>query len=80
MLTLLALLAAAPLFAQTITPAADTDPADAARFRLGAFRFTPSIAISNIGRDNNVFNEADDPKSDTTAALETTYGTSVSSM
>ena len=45
------------------------DPADAARFRVGALRFTPSIAISNLGVDSNVFNEADDPKQDTTAGV-----------
>ena len=32
-------------------------------------RFTPSIAVSNIGVDNNVFNETEDPKQDTTAAV-----------
>jgi hypothetical protein len=47
----------------------DPDPSERARFRLGAIRFTPSIALSNIGFDNNVFNEAEDPKQDTTAAV-----------
>ena len=42
---------------------------EAARFRFGALRFTPSIALSNLGVDNNVFNEADNPKQDTTAAV-----------
>jgi len=32
-------------------------------------RFTPSIVLSNLGVDNNVFNEAADPKQDTTAAV-----------
>ena len=45
------------------------DPAETARFRIGALRFTPSIAVSNVGVDSNVFNEADDPKQDTTAAV-----------
>lgn len=45
----------------------DTDPAETARFRLGVLRFTPSIAISNVGIDSNVFNEAENPKRDTTA-------------
>ena len=45
------------------------DPADMARFRFGALRFTPSIAVSNVGVDSNVFNEAVDPKQDTTAAV-----------
>ena len=47
----------------------EADPSDAARFKFGALRFTPSIAVSNLGVDNNVFNEADDPKQDTTAAI-----------
>jgi hypothetical protein len=45
------------------------DPADSARFRLGVLRFTPGIAISSVGVDNNVFNEADNPKQDTTAGV-----------
>lgn len=47
------------------------DPFETARFRLGAIRFTPSLEITSLGRDSNVFNEAeqDDPKSDTTAAF-----------
>lgn len=47
----------------------ETDPSQAARFRFGALRFTPSIAVSNLGVDNNVFNETVDPKQDTTAAV-----------
>src|SRR6187397_2990320 len=47
----------------------DADPAEAARFHFGALRFTPSMAVSNLGVDNNVFNEADNPKQDTTAAV-----------
>lgn len=45
------------------------DPYDRARFQLGAFHFTPSLEITSLGRDTNVFNESDDPKSDTTAAV-----------
>jgi hypothetical protein len=45
------------------------DPFDTARFRLGPIRFTPVIELTSLGRDSNVFNEADDPKGDTTAAL-----------
>lgn len=47
----------------------DGDPAEAARFQVGPLRFTPSIAVTNVGFDNNVFNEADDPKRDNTAAV-----------
>jgi hypothetical protein len=45
------------------------DPFETARFRLGPIRFTPALEISSLGRDSNIFNEADAPKSDTTAAL-----------
>jgi hypothetical protein len=53
-----------PAFAQEAA-----DPFETARFRLGPLRFTPAIEITSVGRDTNVFNEADDPKSDTTAAF-----------
>jgi len=39
------------------------------RFRLGPLRFTPSIEVTSLGVDDNVFNEAVDPKSDTTGAV-----------
>jgi len=45
------------------------DPAEAGRFRLGPLRFTPSIALTSLGLDDNVFNEDLDPKQDTTAAV-----------
>ena len=45
------------------------DPFETARFRMGPVRFTPAIQITSIGHDSNVFNEADDPRSDTTAAF-----------
>ncbi len=45
------------------------DPAEAARFRIGVLRFTPSIALSNVGVDTNVFNDADNARQDTTAAV-----------
>ncbi|MGC4082435.1 MAG: hypothetical protein QM736_10100, partial [Vicinamibacterales bacterium] len=45
------------------------DPYDATRFHLGPLGITPTIAITNIGTDENVFNDADDPKQDTTAAI-----------
>lgn len=47
----------------------DPDASETARFRLGVVRFTPSIRISNVGFDNNVFNEGINPKRDTTAAV-----------
>jgi hypothetical protein len=45
------------------------DPFETARFRFGVVRFTPTLLITSVGRDSNLFNEADDPKSDTTAAV-----------
>jgi hypothetical protein len=49
--------------------AQDPDPAEEGRFRLGPLRFTPSIALSNLGVDDNVFNEDLNAKRDTTAAV-----------
>jgi hypothetical protein len=45
------------------------DAPDTGRFRLGPLRFTPSIALTSLGIDDNVFNEDLDPKQDTTAAI-----------
>ncbi len=47
----------------------ETDPYTATRFHLGPLGFTPSIALSNLGTDDNVFNASSDPKKDTTAAI-----------
>lgn len=52
-----------PAFAQ------DLEPTETGRFRLGPLSFTPSIAVTNVGLDDNVFNEADEPKRDSTAAI-----------
>ena len=54
------------------SPAAAQQPEDAfesARFRLGPVRLTPGLRLTSLGVDSNIFNEADDPKSDTTAAI-----------
>lgn len=45
------------------------DPYETTRFRFGPLGVTPSIALSNLGIDDNVFNEAVDPRQDTTAAI-----------
>jgi len=45
------------------------EPGQDARFRWGALRFTPGIALTDMGVDNNVFNDADHELSDTTAAI-----------
>jgi hypothetical protein len=54
-----------------VSAAAQTveDPYETARFRFGPIRFTPAIEITSVGHDSNVFNEAENPKSDTTAAF-----------
>ncbi len=50
-------------FAQT-----DANAAESARFRVGPVRFTPSLSLTNIGIDSNVFNEFGNERRDTTAA------------
>jgi Putative beta-barrel porin 2 len=45
------------------------DPSETARFRWGPLRFTPGIALTDIGVDSNVFNTVDDQRQDTTAAV-----------
>jgi hypothetical protein len=49
--------------------AQQSDEPEEGRFRFGPLRFTPSIVASNVGVDDNVFNDKLDPKSDTTGAL-----------
>ncbi len=57
--------------AQDQTGATDqeADPAELARFRFGPLRFTPYIMLTNVGIDDNVFNDSVDPKQDTIATL-----------
>jgi hypothetical protein len=45
------------------------DPVDDATVRIGPVGLTPTFVIRDIGRDNNVFNEAENPKSDFTATF-----------
>jgi putative beta-barrel porin BBP2 len=58
----LLLLSPAPLLAQSTPPPADNP----GTIRLGTLTIKPLFAIKNIGRDNNVFNESTNPKSDFT--------------
>jgi hypothetical protein len=44
-------------------------PEESARFHFGPIRFTPVLNITHLGVDSNVFNEADNPKSDNTAVF-----------
>ena len=59
---------ASGVFAQETSTEA-VDPSTTARFRWGPLRFTPGIAISDVGVDNNVFNDPEHQLSDTTAAF-----------
>lgn len=57
-------------FAQGISqPPTLPDPEQTGRFRLGFIRYTPSIVLTNLGVDTNVFNELEDPKDDVTMSL-----------
>jgi hypothetical protein len=44
-------------------------PVDTGRYRFKAIRFTPSVLISNVGVDSNVFNAAGEPEKDFTAGF-----------
>lgn len=46
---------------------APKDPAETAKMRVGPLAATPSIALTNVGVDTNVFNEWIEPKQDWTA-------------
>lgn len=54
--------AAAVANAQTTPPGGDERPT----LMIGAFELRPRLVLHSIGVDNNVFNEADDPKRDFT--------------
>ena len=60
------LLAASSAAAQEPPP---RDPLEDATIRLGPVGLTPVLAIRDVGRDNNVFNESANPKSDFTATF-----------
>ncbi|CAN5887214.1 hypothetical protein BH18ACI5_BH18ACI5_16220 [soil metagenome] len=48
---------------------ATMDPYESARFQFGPLRLTPALQITSLGRDSNIFNEAEEPKADTQAAI-----------
>jgi hypothetical protein len=58
----LLLLTAVPAGAQTADP-------DTSTITLGPFGINPSLQLRDIGRDTNVFNERDNPKSDFTMTI-----------
>lgn len=62
---LIACLALWPLAGLAQTP----DPFASAKVHVGPFAVTPSIAITNVGADTNVFNELVNPRSDFTATI-----------
>ena len=52
------------------TPArAQDDPVETARVQFGPLGLTPTIALTNLGVDSNVFNTFEDPKKDFTFTL-----------
>ena len=59
----------ASAFAAPTVSAFAQEAANTGRFKLGPLGFTPFIAVTNVGVDNNVFNEGDNPKRDTIAAV-----------
>ena len=58
------LIGASSLSAQSLD-----DPIEGARTHLGPLGVSPSIAVTSVGIDSNVFNEFEDPKSDFRFAL-----------
>jgi hypothetical protein len=49
--------------------AQDEDPVDTARVQAGPLGLTPTIALTNLGVDSNVFNTFEDPKKDFTFTI-----------
>ena len=61
---------AALAFGQGISrPPTLPDPEQTGRFHLGFIRYTPSLVLTNLGVDTNVFNELEDPKDDFTLSI-----------
>lgn len=60
-----------PLNAQ-VSPPPPPDPQRPPRMKLGGFLVQPSIALTNVGIDSNVFNSVEDPERDFTATLSST--------
>lgn len=65
-------LVAGPAAAQTLEP----EPPANTRIRIGPLQVNPTISLTNIGVDQNVFNEPpeDEPKEDFTATIVPTIG------
>jgi hypothetical protein len=66
-------IAALTALAWSATPATGQDwgsPADGARMQVGPVALTPTISLTRIGIDPNVFNDESNPKSDFSATLQ----------
>ncbi len=63
----LALAALSPVLAQAQTPT--DDPLERAMIRVGPVGINPSITLRNMGVDDNVFNDPENPKSDFTLTV-----------
>ena len=57
---------ASPLAAQTVSPGGDERPT----VEAGPFALRPRLVVHSVGVDNNVFHEAENPKSDFTFGLQ----------
>jgi hypothetical protein len=59
------------LFAQSaFAQSAEEDPFSTAKVRLGPLAINPSVALTNLGLDSNVFNESGEAKHDFTMTIE----------
>src|SRR5262245_40593173 len=69
--TLTAFLIALCLIGQPVFAQSTDEAPENARVRLGALRMRPTVSLTNLGIDNNVFNESDlsRPKSDVTMTV-----------
>ena len=47
----------------------ETDPLESMPFRFGALGLNPTLAVTNFGLDDNIFNDSTDPKSDFTMTV-----------
>ncbi len=69
-IALLMLLFASPAFGQTLSPPdPNVRPWATAKMNIGPIYFAPTFELSNLGVDNNVFNDEDNPRSDITGTL-----------
>jgi putative beta-barrel porin BBP2 len=63
-------LAAGRAAAQQPSPAPSQPDQDPTTLKFGSLSIKPSVLIDNVGRDNNVFNEPVNPKSDFTMTID----------